>query len=111
MGCDRKDIVSVKGSEIETYKHLDCTTTKRRSAIKQLVGQAEFHQCPLCHFTLRGANWYHSKDDLILASVPAGQCSLIGNFTEAEKAWVHSTQNLAIRLGKAVKAARRLDMI
>jgi len=34
-----------------------------------------------------------------------------GSFTDAEKAWVHSTQNLAIRLGKAVKAARKLDMI
>ena len=38
MGCERKDGVSVEGDEIETYKHLDCTTTKRRSAIKQLVG-------------------------------------------------------------------------
>jgi hypothetical protein len=44
MGCERKEIVSVDGDdEIETYEHLDCTTTKRRSVVKQLVGQAEFH--------------------------------------------------------------------
>ena len=34
-----------------------------------------------------------------------------GSLTEAENAWVHSTQNLATRFGKAVKAARRLDTI
>jgi len=70
MGCKRKDVVSVKGDEIEAYKHLDCTTTKRRSAIKQLVGQAEFHKCHLCHLTLRCAYRDHSKDDLIIGSVP-----------------------------------------
>jgi hypothetical protein len=97
--------------EVETYKHLDCTTTKRCCAIKQLVGQAEFHQCSLCHLTLRCAHRDHSKDDLIFGLVPVRQCSLFDNFTEAEKAWVHNTQNLAIRLGKEVKAARRLDMV
>jgi hypothetical protein len=43
IGCECKDIVSVEGDEIETYEHLDCTTTKRRSAVKQVIGQAEFH--------------------------------------------------------------------
>ena len=36
MGYEHKDIVSVDSDdEIETYEHLDCTTTKRRSAVKQ----------------------------------------------------------------------------
>jgi 4-aminobutyrate aminotransferase-like enzyme len=34
MGCERKGVVSDEGDESKTYKHLDSTTTKRRSAIK-----------------------------------------------------------------------------
>lgn len=77
MGCERKDVISVEGDEIETHKHLDRTTTKWRSAIEQLVGRAEFHQCSLGHLTLRCAHRDHSKDDLIIGSAPVRQCSLI----------------------------------